>query len=133
MKIGFGLDRKFWIFNTFLWNQMWWKGRVVISRVFVSRIFCCFFNLFRCVLAIVLPVSWKLWYFHINFIFIISSFSFDFISLYQIYQISESFMKTVGVGTFLLFSRKFPTNCRSGYSHQLCGSCNQTSLHFIYT
>ena len=30
-------------------------------------------------------------------------------------EISESFLETVGVGNFLLFSRKFPRNCRSGY------------------
>ena len=33
----------------------------------------------------------------------------------KLLEISESFLETVGVGTFLLFSRKFPRKCRSGY------------------
>ena len=30
-------------------------------------------------------------------------------------EISESFLETVRVGTFLVFSRKFPRKCASGY------------------
>ena len=30
-------------------------------------------------------------------------------------KISESFLETVRVGTFLVFSRKFPRKCASGY------------------
>ena len=37
-------------------------------------------------------------------------------------EISESFLETVGVGNFLLFSRKFPRNCRSGYVLPLASS-----------
>ena len=31
------------------------------------------------------------------------------------WEISESFLETVRVGTFLVFSRKFPRKCASGY------------------
>ena len=50
-------------------------------------------------------------------------------------DISESFLETVRVGTFLVFSRKFPKKCASGYVPPKNGNC-QLSKWFdpiVYT
>ena len=43
-------------------------------------------------------------------------------------EISGSFLETVRVGTFLVFSRKFPKKCASGYVPPAEGQKHQTKM-----